>query len=125
MSTSTSSLLDSEFRIHQVRQANQSNHGVDKQLAEDETLHLNVNMSAEHMPTIQVGSVSPLAAGPRASLKTRKRPVTVQQSVKPKLNVYHHSTHQKSAGMVLWLQFLIMVGLGVGFAYVVANYILN
>jgi serine/threonine protein kinase len=95
-----------------------------KQISEDETLHFPINMDPREMPTIQVGSLSPLISQMKPTVRSR-------YSTPPKSKVMMSSQHLKphskdqSTGPVIWVQLMFMVGLGILFAYVVANYILN
>ena len=103
-----------------------------------------LSISSPDVLTIQVGSASPLLGDLSVNNKVTKSMEQVKRHRQSSVNQLgrrnsalhtspyrenHEDTQKrktyKQSNSFIWLQLLIMVGLGVGFAYVVAHYILN
>ncbi|MAD61561.1 MAG: hypothetical protein CMH49_08665 [Myxococcales bacterium] len=129
----------------QIPQAYQASSSPTTQLPKAPSTGENVlSISSPNVLTIQVGEASPLLgqiADQATSKMTKiKKERKVHQSLRllgqSQTRLHKHTytssreqiQHQqvpKRMGSFIWLQLLIMVGLGIGFAYVVAHYILN
>ena len=103
-----------------------------------------LSISSPNVLTIQVGSASPLLGDVSTNNKTTKPIEQIKSKRQSSVNkidqrnlaahipsfkddhghTQKRKTYRQSSSFI-WLQLLIMVGLGIGFAYVVAHYIIN
>ena len=103
-----------------------------------------LSISSPDVLTIQVGEASPLLGQIADQVTSKTTKIKKERKVHESLRLLgqsqsrlHKHTYtssrdqiqgqqvHKRLGSFIWLQLLIMVGLGIGFAYVVAHYILN